>query len=253
MRLSVFPDVSPPQGGRGLLALKAVLQKAFRALCAVAASLLILCVPMAPAGAGEAKAPIRILALGDSLTAGYGLADLADSFPAQLEKALKAKGHHVAVLQGGISGDTTSGGRSRLEWSLAEKPEAVIVELGGNDGLRAVDPKVTAENLTAIVQRLQKDGLPVLIAGMMAPPNLGRDYGDRFNALFPKIAKDTGALLYPFFLEGVITVPALMQNDHIHPNAKGVAVIVARILPAVEKLIAQVDARRSGKAPKPAS
>jgi acyl-CoA thioesterase-1 len=198
----------------------------------------------------SADAPIRILAYGDSLTAGYGLQDLSDAFPAQLEKALKARGHDVVLLQGGISGDTTSGGRARLEWSLGDKPDAVIVELGGNDGLRAVDPKITAENLDAIVRRFQQAGLPVLMAGMMAPPNLGRDYGDRFNALFPKVAKDTGALFYPFFLQDAITVADLMQSDHVHPNPKGVKVIVARILPMVEKLIAEVKARRAAPSAK---
>ncbi len=199
--------------------------------------------------AWAADAPVRILAFGDSLTAGYGLDNPADAFPAQLEKALRGKGHNVVVLQAGLSGDTTSGGRSRLEWSLGEKPDAVIVELGGNDGLRAVDPKITAENLEWIVRRLQRDRLPVLIAGMIAPPNLGRDFGDRFNALYNKIAKDTGAPLYPFFLEGAITVPGLMQGDHIHPNPGGVQVIVKGILPAVEKLIDQVKTQRAKGAP----
>ncbi len=217
-----------------------MLQKALRAFC-------VITVAFVASSAQAAENPIRILAFGDSLSAGYGLADLADAFPAQLEKALKAKGHNVVLLQGAISGDTTSGGRSRLEWSLAEKPDAVIVELGGNDALRAVDPKITAENMNAIVRRVQKDGTPVLIAGMLAPPNLGRDYESRFNAVFATVAKDTGALFYPFFLEGVITVSELMQGDHIHPNPAGVKVIVKAILPAVEKLIAQVEARRAGK------
>ncbi len=223
-----------------MLASKLLLQKAFWGLCLITVAL-----AQDPAWSAGGNTPIRILAFGDSLTAGYGLNDLADAFPAQLEKALKSKGHNVVLLPGGISGDTTSGGRSRLEWSLAEKPDAVIVELGGNDGLRAVDPKITAENMDAIVRRIARDGAPVLIAGMLAPPNLGRDYGDRFNSLFAKVAKDTGALLYPFFLEGAVTVPELMQGDHIHPNPKGVKVIVAGILPAVEKLIDQVNKRRS--------
>lgn len=226
--------------GQGLIAFKAALQKALCAFC-------VITIAFAASVAGAADAPIRILAFGDSLSAGYGLADLADSFPVQLEKALKAKGHNVVLLPGAISGDTTSGGRSRLEWSLAEKPDAVIVELGGNDALRAVDPKITAENMDAIVRRFQKDGTPVLIAGMLAPPNLGRDYESRFNAVFAKVAKDTGALFYPFFLEGAITVADLMQGDHIHPNPAGVKVIVKGILPAVEKLIAQAQARRAGK------
>ena len=226
--------------GQGLVAFKAALQKALCAFC-------VITVAFAASVAAAADAPIRILAFGDSLSAGYGLADMADSFPVQLEKALKAKGHNVVLLPGAISGDTTSGGRSRLEWSLAEKPDAVIVELGGNDALRAVDPKITAENMDAIVHRIQKDGTPVLIAGMRAPPNLGRDYESRFNAVFANVAKGTGALFYPFFLEGAIMVADLMQGDHIHPNPAGVKVIVKGILPAVEKLIAQVQARRAGK------
>ena len=207
----------------------------------------LITVTFVASSAWAADAPIRILAFGDSLSAGYGLADLADAFPAQLEKALKAKGHNVVLLQGAISGDTTSGGRSRLEWSLAEKPDAVIVELGGNDALRAIDPKITADNMDFIVRRIQKDGTPVLIAGMLAPPNLGRDYESRFNGVFAKAAKDTGALFYPFFLDGAITVPDLMQGDHIHPKPEGVKVIVKAIMPTVEKLIAQVEARRAGK------
>lgn len=227
-------------GGSGLVPSQGVLQKAW--LCVALITFFVSA--MAPQSRA-ADEPIRILAFGDSLTAGYGLDDLGDAFPAQLEKALRAKGHDVVLLQGGISGDTTSGGRSRLEWSLGERPDAVIVELGGNDALRAVDPKVTAENLDAIVTRIQKAGLPVLLAGMLAPPNLGRDYADRFNVIYGKIAKARDVLLYPFFLEDVITVPDLMQGDHIHPNPKGVQVIVKRILPVAEKLVEQVKAQRA--------
>jgi acyl-CoA thioesterase-1 len=188
--------------------------------------------------------PIRILAFGDSLTAGYGLDDLKDAFPAQLERALKAEGHDVVVIAAGISGDTTTGGLSRIDWSLAEKPDAVIVALGGNDGLRAVDPAVTEKSMNGIVTRIRRDGTPVLVAGMLAPPNLGRDYADRFNSLFSRVAKTHGAVFYPFFLDGVASIPALNQADRIHPNVKGVAVMVEKILPSVEKLIEQVEARR---------
>lgn len=218
-----------------------MLQKAFRLLAVITLAL------ATPVSAADSDT-IRILVLGDSLSAGYGLADPADAFPAQLERALEAKGHKVDMVPGAISGDTTSGGRSRLEWSLGEKPDAVIVELGGNDGLRAVDPKITEGNMDFIVRRIQKDGTPVLIAGMLAPPNLGRDYEGRFNAVFPKIAKDTGALFYPFFLDGAITVAGMMQGDQIHPNPAGVKVIVARILPSVEKLFIQVKDRRAAAA-----
>ncbi len=226
-----------------MLAPKSLLQKA---LSVAPAAWAIVCVMLAlGTGAHGADASlIRILALGDSLTAGYGLADLGDSFPVQLERALRARGHNVAIIPGGVSGDTTSGGRTRLEWSLAEKPDAVIVELGANDALRAVDPKITEDNLNAIVQRIRGDGTPVLLAGMLAPPNLGRDYGDRFNAIYPKIAKATGALLYPFFLEGVAALPDLNQGDRMHPNPQGVKIIVEKITPTAEKLIAQATARR---------
>lgn len=195
--------------------------------------------------------PLRILALGDSLTAGYGLADLKDSFPAQLERALVAKGHAVTVLPGGVSGDTTTGGLNRLEWSLAAQPDAVIVELGANDGLRAIDPKLTADNLRALVRRIRRDGTPVLLTGMLAPPNLGRDYDDRFNAVFPTVAKETGVLFYPFFLDGVAANPALNQEDHLHPTPAGVAIIVARILPMVEQLLAQAEKAAREKSPPP--
>lgn len=195
-------------------------------------------VMMIAATAQAAERTTRILALGDSLTAGYGLTDLKQSFPAQLEAALKAKGHDVVIIQGGVSGDTTTGGRSRLEWALGEKPDAVIVALGGNDALRAVDPAVTSEAMDAIVKRLKKDHLPVLVAGMYAPPNLGKEYGTRFAASFSKAAKDNDALFYPFFLEGVAGIPTLNQADRIHPNPEGVKVMVKGILPMVEKLIA---------------
>ncbi len=191
--------------------------------------------------------PIRILAFGDSLTAGYGLDDPAKAFPAQLEARLKNEGYNIVILQAGVSGDTTSGGRSRLEWSLAEKPDAVIVALGGNDALRAVDPAITADNMNFIVRRIQQEGIPVLVAGMLAPPNLGRDYGERFNAVFSDVATDTGALFYPFFLDGVVADPALNQADRIHPTAEGVSIIVSRIMPTVEKLIARVKENRPAR------
>jgi len=192
-----------------------------------------------------ADTPLRILALGDSLTAGYGLADLSGSFPVQLEKALREKGQNISIIQGGVSGDTTTGGRSRLDWALGEKPDAVIVALGGNDALRAVDPAVTLESMDAIVKRIKKDNLPVLVAGMLAPPNLGKEYGSRFAGAFSKVAKDNDVLFYPFFLEGVAGIPTLNQADRIHPNPDGVKVMVKGILPSVEKLIAQVRERQA--------
>jgi acyl-CoA thioesterase-1 len=188
----------------------------------------------------RAAGPVRILAFGDSLTAGYGLDDLRQAFPAQLERALRAKNYDVTVIQGGISGDTTTGGVNRLDWSLGAKPDAVILELGANDGLRAVDPQLTENNLRIMVTRIQKAGIPVLLTGMLAPPNLGREYGQRYKQSFEKVAKETGVLFYPFFLEEVAAVPDLNQADGLHPTPEGVAVVVKNILPSVEKLIGQV-------------
>jgi acyl-CoA thioesterase-1 len=221
-----------------------------RCLVVVTISCLAVAAASAAPAAGKAApaGPLRILALGDSLTAGYGLADLKDSFPAQLERALAAKGYAVTVLPGGVSGDTSTGGLNRLDWALAQTPDAVIVELGANDGLRGVDPNLTADNLRAIVRRIKRGGTPVLLAGMMAPPNMGRAYGDKFNAVFPTVAKETGVLFYPFFLDGVAAVPSLNQDDRMHPTPQGVAEIVKRILPDVEKLIGQAEAVNHRKA-----
>lgn len=191
---------------------------------------------------------IRILALGDSLTAGYGLDDLALAFPARLQAELQAAGFNVEILDAGISGDTTAGGRSRLDWSLVENPDAVIVGLGGNDGLRAVDPSVTYDNLKAIITRLESEGLPVLLAGMMAPPNLGRDYGDRFFGGYQRLAAEHDVVFYPFFLDGVAGEADLNQADRIHPNADGVKVMVEKIMPYAEQLVERVKEARADAA-----
>jgi acyl-CoA thioesterase-1 len=220
-----------------------------KALCLAYLGLALL-VRNASADAAE-HPPMRILAFGDSLTAGFGLAEPSQAFPAQLERALHAKDRDVTLIQGGNSGDTSADGRARLEWSLAAHPDAVIVELGANDALRGLDPKLTADNIEAIVRRIQHDHIPVLLAGMLAPPNMGREYGDRFNAIFPKIAQDTGVLLYPFFLDGVAAVSALNQADHMHPTADGVTVIVERILPTVEKLLTEAERNAAAKPSKP--
>lgn len=193
----------------------------------------------------EVSSSIRILALGDSLTAGYGLDDLSLAFPARLEEELRASGHDVKVLDAGISGDTTAGGRSRLDWSLADSPDAVIVGLGGNDGLRAVDPDVTYDNLNAIVGRLTSEGLPVLLAGMQAPPNLGREYGDRFFGAYLRLAEEYDIVFYPFLLDGVAGEPSLNQADRIHPNPDGVNVMVEKLLPYAEQLVKRVTDTRS--------
>ena len=193
--------------------------------------------------AAEVRAEeFRILMLGDSLTAGYGLA-ARDSLPARLEGALRARGLDVRVIDAGVSGDTTAGGLARLEWALADRPHAVVVALGANDALRAIDPAVTRSNLDRLLSALSERGLPVLLAGMLAPRNLGPDYGARFDAIYPDLARRHAALLYPFLLEGVATVAALNQADGIHPNTQGVEAIVARMHPSVLCLI-----RRSGHA-----
>lgn len=189
--------------------------------------------------------PIRILAFGASIVAGYGLAE-RDSLPAQLEAALRARGTDAKVINGGVSGETSAGGLARLDWALAEDPDLVIVDLGGNDALRGLDPKETEANLDAIVARIKERGCGVLIAGMLAPPNLGADYANAFNALFPAVAKRHGVALYPFILDGVVADPTLNQEDGIHPNAAGVRVIVERMLPVLQQTIADLPKSAAG-------
>ena len=188
-----------------------------------------------------AAEPLKLLAFGDSLVAGYGLAP-GFAFPAQLERALLAKGHNVRVINAGRSGDTTAAGRSRLEWSLAEKPDAVILELGANDALRGLDPGRAYDNLDAILTRLRAEGLPVLLAGMLALRNLGPEYQAEFESIYPRLSEKHGVALYPFFLEGVALDPALNLPDGLHPNGRGVAVIVERILPDVIRLLEKARA-----------
>ena len=191
--------------------------------------------------ASAADGSIRtIMAFGDSLTSGYGLPP-ADAFPVKLEAALRARGHAVRVINAGVAGDTTAGGRARLAWMLADKPDAVILELGANDGLRGLDPAETMANLRAIMEQLKAADLPVLLAGMRAPPNLGRDFGAEFDTIFATVALEYDALFYPFFLEGVAARPTLNQNDGIHPNSAGVAIVVERIIPSVEALLSRVQ------------
>ncbi len=192
---------------------------------------LVLSVP-----ASQAETP-KIVAFGDSLTAGYGLAN-ADSFPEQLSAALKAADREAKVINAGVSGDTTAGGASRIDWALADRPDLVIVELGANDGLRGFDPAQTRKNLDFILERSLASGARVLFTGMLAPRNLGKDYGAEFDGLFPDLArKYPDVVFYPFFLDGVAAEPTLNQGDGIHPNAAGVAVIVDRILPFVLKAL----------------
>lgn len=186
--------------------------------------------------------PIKLVVFGDSLSAGLGLS-AADAFPAKLSRALKARGLEVDVADAGVSGDTASAGLARIDWSVPEGTDAVIVELGANDALRGVDPKITRGALEEILRRLKARGIAVLLAGMQAPRNLGEDYTRGFDAIFPQLAAQQGVLFYPFFLDGVVTEARLNQRDGIHPNAEGVDVIVARILPKVEELVTRVRAK----------
>jgi acyl-CoA thioesterase-1 len=187
-------------------------------------------------------APRKLLILGDSITAGYGLAQ-SDSFPVQLQAVLRGAGQDVTVIAAGVSGDTTAGGKSRLDWALADAPDAVIVALGGNDGLRGMPPAESLGNLRDILDRLQARRLPTMLAGMLAPPNLGADYGRDFAATFQTLATaHPEVVFYPFLLEGVAGDPALNQADGIHPNPAGAALMARRMLPAVQQLLSKVQA-----------
>jgi acyl-CoA thioesterase-1 len=195
-------------------------------------------IALSPGHAGDSpkESDLRILVLGDSLTAGYGLVT-EDTFPAQLQKALLSAGYPVKVINAGVSGDTSAGGVSRLEWALADRPDIVILELGGNDALRGLSPEQTASNLEQIIVRLQQVGVDILLAGMLAPRNLGSEYYSKFDNLYPELAARHGILLYPFFLQGVAGDPQLNLADGLHPNARGVEVIVRSILPYLQPLL----------------
>ena len=194
---------------------------------------------VAPAFANSTSvAPVNILVLGDSLTAGYGL-EQSEAFPVQLEERLRSAGYAVNVINAGVSGDTTAGGLARVEWALADRPDIVIVELGANDALRGLDPTYTYENLDALLSKLVTSGCRVILAGMRAPRNLGHDYYSKFDQIYPDLAKRHGLLLYPFFLEGVVAEKGLNQMDGIHPNLKGVQIIVSGIQPLVVQAIGE--------------
>ncbi len=207
-----------------------------RALAVAVAAMLAWAAP----GAVAAGRPLQVVALGDSLSAGYQLpADAA--FPAVLEQALRAAGHDVTVANAGVSGDTAAGGLQRLDWSVPDGTDAVIVELGGNDMLRGFDPDETRRTLETIITRLQARGIKVLLAGMRALPSLGPEYGTRFQAIYPALARQFDVPLYPFFLEGVSQDPDLKLADGLHPNPAGVRVVVRTILPSVERLLKSVS------------
>lgn len=178
----------------------------------------------------------RVVMLGDSITAGYGLA-AGEELPVQLEKALESEGIAATVENAGVSGDTSAGGLSRLDWAIQGSPDLVIVALGANDGLRGVDPADTRNNLSAIIDRLRQKGARVVLAGMYAPPNMGAEYGERFNRIYPEIAAEQDVRLYPFLLDGVAADPSLNQADGIHPNAEGARIIAGRLAEAIAPVL----------------
>lgn len=180
-----------------------------------------------------------LVAFGDSLTAGFGLAP-GEGFPEQLNKVLSEKGNAIKVVNAGVSGDTTSGGLARLDWSLGENADAVILELGANDALRGIPPEVSRVNLEKMIVRLKEKNIKVLLAGMLAPPNMGQAYADGFNPIYADLAKKHGIALYPFFLDGVAAEPSLNLEDGIHPTAEGIGIIVQKIMPSVEALLKDV-------------
>jgi len=203
--------------------------RSFKALLSIVLLLIV-------AGAGQAlAAPVKILALGTSLTQGYGLPP-GTEFTVQLQNALKQAGIDAVITNAGVSADTSAGGLARLDWSLADHPQAVILELGSNDMLRGIPPATTEKNLRAILDKLKAARVKVLLTGMQAQRNLGADYVKQFDSIYPRLAKDFNVLFYPFFLDGVALNPKLNQADGMHPNPAGVKVIVARILPLVKKL-----------------
>lgn len=198
-----------------------------------------------PAAAQDRKdRAVKIVALGDSLTAGYGL-PASEAFPAKLQRALKAKGIDVEIVNAGVSGDTATGGLERLDWAVAPDTDAVIVALGANDMLRGLDHKVTRTAIDSIVRKLRERRIAVLLCGMVASPNLGTDFANAFNRIFPEVARAHDALYYPFFLDGVASFAKLNQSDGLHPTAAGIDVIVSKVMPSVEQLIARVKAERN--------
>jgi acyl-CoA thioesterase I len=220
-------------------------RRAVRHIAALCSAVLVVATVLAATAPlpARAQAPIHIVALGDSLTAGYGLPD-RDGFVPRLQAALVAAGAAVTVTNAGVTGDTATDGLARLDWSVPAGTDAVIVELGANDMLRGFKPEVTREALDAILRRLTGRHIAVLLCGMRSAPNLGADYGAAFERIYPDLAAKYGVPLYPFFLDGVAANPSLLQQDGMHPNPAGVAVIVGRIVPKVLQLIAQVRAQR---------
>ncbi|MGE0629080.1 MAG: arylesterase [Hyphomicrobiaceae bacterium] len=227
---------NPLSPGSHISAPRAVFHAGMVAALLIAVFSLLL---LAPAhGAGAAK-PVQIIAFGDSLTAGLGVAPSA-AFPAKLQKALEAKGIAAEVANAGVSGDTTSAGLERLDWAVPDNTDIVIVELGANDMLRGLPPSAARASLDSIIARLKAKGTRPVLVGMRSLKNWGQAYADAFEAIYPALAKKHGIPLYPFFLDGVAARPGFNQNDGIHPNAQGVDEIVRRLLPTIERVIAEV-------------
>jgi acyl-CoA thioesterase I len=193
-------------------------------------------------GSAQAAEPVKILAFGDSLTAGFGLSE-AEAMPMQLSQALDKMGRPALVINGGVSGDTTAGGAARIDWALADKPQIMILALGANDMLRAIDPATTRANLETIIDKAQASGVEIVLAGMLAPPNLGADYKNAFDALYPDLAKAHNLLFMPFLLQDVAQQAGLNQGDGMHPNGEGVAVMVEHLLPLVTEAMDRVSKR----------
>jgi acyl-CoA thioesterase-1 len=237
-KIPARPRVSPNHGALSYGGSRVVRQIVRTVLAAALCGAVIMAATADPSGN-----PIKIVALGDSLTAGYGLPE-PDGFVPRLEAALAAKGVAAEIINGGVSGDTASDGLARLDWSVPEGTDAVILELGANDMLRGIKPQVTRAALEAILRRLNERHIAVLLCGMRAAPNLGVDYDQAFERIYPELAAKYDTLLYPFFLDGVAGELSLDQPDGLHPNAAGVSVIVKRVLPKVEELVARVRARQ---------
>ena len=209
-----------------------------------AALLQIAVIALSLATSGMAKAePLRLIGLGDSLMAGYQL-PAVESYTAQLEKALKDKGLDVVIENAAVSGDTTSGGLARADWSVPDGTDGVILELGANDALRGIAPEESEKNLDAMLSRFKERGIAVMLIGMLAPPNMGEDYATRFNPVYARLAEKYEVPLYPFFLDGVVTEERLKLSDGMHPTGEGVGVMVSRSLPTVEKFVALISAKK---------
>ena len=213
-------------------------RRAFHALTAIMCLTLGVATAPRPAAAADA---VTLVGFGDSLMAAYNL-QASEGFPARLEAALRERGHDVTIIDAGVSGDTTSGGLARLDWSIPDGVDGVILELGANDALRGLPPEKTRENLEAMIARLKQRGIAVLLAGMLAPPNMGSGYETAFNAIYPELAAKYDVPLYPFFLDGVTGNPDMLLSDGMHPNTSGINTMVEKFVPVAEEFLAEIKA-----------